>query len=330
MSSLTRIVHCFVLSAVLLTPTIRPEAKVGTSPSAGQSNQGASQAPPAGAPTVPPGGQRGQMALSSATPLAETENLDAYPAAPDGFNVARANTPQGELNVVEYDSKTLGLRRLLRVYTPPGYSADRKYPVLYLHHGLGNTSTEWTQRARAPIIIDNLLADKKIEPFIIVFPSGNATATPGDEKQGDRTQASYGTPYENDFLKEIIPFVESHYSVFTDRDHRAIAGMSMGSGQTLNIGLSHLDRFAWIAAVAAAPNTKPPAELVLDPAALKSLKLLWLSVGNRDNLLRVSRGVHDYLNEKGVAHIWRVDTNGHDTAAMSHSLYHFAQKLFKE
>jgi putative esterase len=252
MRSLTRIVYCLVLSPVLLSSTIRTEAKAGTSPSGWQSNQGAGQAPPTGAPAVPPGGQRGQMALSSATPLAETENLDAYPAAPEGFNVARANSPQGELNVVEYDSKTLGLRRLLRVYTPPGYNANRKYPVLYLHHGLGNTSTEWTQRARAPIIIDNLLADKKIEPFIIVFPSGNATATPGDEKQGDRTQASYGTPY---------------------------------------------DRFAWIAAVAAAPNTKPPAELVPDPAALKSLKLLWLSVGNRDNLLRVSRGVHEYLKK---------------------------------
>ena len=313
MSSLTRISHCLVLSA-LVRATSRPHA----------------QTLPAGAPAAPAGGRGGQMQLSSPTPLAETENLDAYPAAPEGFNVARANTPQGEVKVVEYDSKILGLRRLLRVYTPPGYSADRKYPVLYLHHGLGNTSTEWTQRARAPIIIDNLLADKKVEPFIIVFPSGNATATPGDEKQGDRTQASYGTPYENDFLQEIIPFVESHYSVLTDRNHRAIAGMSMGSGQTLNIGLSHLDRFAWIASVAAAPNTKPPAELVPDPAALKSLKLLWLSVGNRDNLLRVSRGVHDYLKEKSVPHIWRVDTNGHDTGEMSHSLYHFAQKLFKE
>jgi enterochelin esterase-like enzyme len=329
MNSFTRISHCLVVSAALFTP-IRPQAEAGASPPGREANHDAGQAPPAGAPAAPAGGRSGQMALSSATPLAEAENLDAYPAAPEGFNVARASTPQGEVTVVEYDSKTLGLRRLLRVYTPPGYSADRKYPVLYLHHGLGNTSTEWTQRARAPIIIDNLLADTKIEPFIIVFPSGNATATPGDEKQGDRTQASYGAPYENDLLKDIIPFVESHYSVFTDRDHRAIAGMSMGGGQTLNIGLSHLDRFAWIAAVAAAPNTRPPAELVPDPAALKSLKLLWLSVGNRDNLLRFSRGVHDYLAEKGVAHIWRVDTNGHDTAEMSHSLYHFAQELFKE
>jgi enterochelin esterase-like enzyme len=118
--------------------------------------------------------------------------------------------------------------------------------------------------------------------------------------------------------------------VYTDRNHRALAGMSMGSGQTLNIGLTNLDKFAWIASVAAAPNTRPPAELIPDPAALKQLKLLWLSVGNRDNLLRVSKGVHDYLTEKGVPHIWRVDTNGHDTGEMSTSLYHFAQKLFKE
>jgi len=316
----------FVLLAGLLVPLILlPVSQTTTSaaPLVGaqeaQRGQGA-----------PGAGRGGGMALSSDTPLTETENLDTYPPAPEGFNVAREGIPHGEVNIVEYASSTLGLRRLLRVYTPPGYSADRMYPVLYLHHGLGNTSTEWVQRARAPIIIDNLLADGKIQPFIIVFPSGNATAVPGDEKQGDRTQESYGTPYHEDFLNDIIPFVESHYSVYTDRSHRAIAGMSMGSGQTLNIGLTHLDRFAWIASVAAAPNTRPPAELVPDPAALSQLNLLWLSVGNHDNLIRVSQGVHDYLQEQGVSHIWRVDTNGHDTGEMSNSLYHFAQLLFRD
>lgn len=151
-----------------------------------------------------------------------------------------------------------------------------------------------------------------------------------DEKQGDRTQASYGTPYHEDLVKEIIPFVEAKYSVFADREHRAIAGMSMGGGQSLNIGLTNLDRFAWIAAVASAPNTRPPAELVPDPAPVKKLKLLWLSVGNRDPLQRYNRDLHTYLQEKGVAHSWRLDTNGHDTAEMSSSLYHFAPKLFKE
>ena len=104
----------------------------------------------------------------------------------------------------------------------------------------------------------------------------------------------------------------------------------MGSGLTLNIGLRNLDKLAWIASVAAAPNTRPAAELITDPAALKQLRVLWLSVGNRDHLFGVSKGVHDYLIQKGVPHIWRVDTNGQDTAVMSHSLYHFAQKLFKE
>src|SRR3954453_3689383 len=268
--------------------------------------------------------------LTAAEPMGPVENLDAYPVPPDGFNVARDGIPHGEVRLVEYDSRTLGIRRPLRVYTPPGYSTARKYPVLYLQHGLGNTSTEWTQRARAPIIADNLIADGKMLPMIIVFPSGNATATPADEKQGDRTQASYGQPYHDDLLKDIIPFVEANYPVYSDRANRGIAGMSMGSGQALNIGLTNLDMFDWIAVVAPAPNTRPPAELMPDPAALKQLKLFWLSVGNRDALYRVAQGVHAYATEHGVAHVWRVDTNAHDTGAMSANFYHFAQKLFKE
>jgi enterochelin esterase-like enzyme len=315
MNGFTRIPPCVVLSAFICAAASLLPAHAGAQP----------------AQPTPPAGRAGQApALTSPTPLAEQEGMDAYPDPPAGFNVARENIPHGEVQVVEYDSKTLGSRRIVRVYTPPGYSADRKYPVLYLHHGLGNTSTEWTQRARAPIIIDNLLADKKIEPFIIVFPSGDATATVEKPSGSGREQAPYGTPYRDDLLKDIIPFIESGYSVAADRTHRAIAGMSMGGGQTLNIGLSHLDLFAWVAAVASAPNTRPPVELIPDPAALKSLKLLWLSVGTRDNLMRVNRGVHTYLQEKGVPHIWRMDGNGHDTAEMSSSLYHFAQLLFKE
>ncbi|MEO7191358.1 MAG: alpha/beta hydrolase-fold protein [Vicinamibacterales bacterium] len=290
-------------------------------------------APPAApaAATQPPAAQpgRGGLGLAPTAPQAPEEGMAAYPVPPEGFKTARENIPHGDLKVVEYDSKTLGLRRLMRVYTPPGYSADRKYPVLYLQHGFGNTSTEWL-RAGAATIADNLLADRKIQPMIIVFPSGNATATASDEKQGDRNAAAYGTPYEDDLLKEIIPFVESHYAVFTDRAHRGIAGMSMGSGQALNIGLAHLDVFAWLAEVAAAPNTKPVAELIPDPAALKQLKLLWLGSGNRDPLLRINQGLHTFLVEKGVAHIWRLDRNAHDPNVMAANFYHFAQLLFKE
>jgi enterochelin esterase-like enzyme len=272
----------------------------------------------------------GPGSLSTATASMPTSGMELFPVPPAGFDAVREGIPHGEVTLVEYDSKTLGTRRTMRVYTPPGYSTARKYPVLYMLHGLGNTSTEWTQRAKAPQIVDNLLADGKVVPMIIVFPSGDATATVTNPGGGGRAQEGYGAPFEQDLLNDIIPFVESHYSVLADRDHRALGGMSMGSGQTLNIGLSHLDRFAWITVVAPAPNTRPAPELVPDPAALANLKLLWLGVGNHDALIRVAQGVHAHLVEKGVPHFWRVDENGHDTAAMSSNLYHFVQKLFKE
>ena len=319
------------LSVSVFVPTSFLHAQAGKADAGAKVAPPAAQAAPAGGGGAARGGAGAALA-PTAEPQAPEEGMAEYPVPPAGFNVARDDIPHGEVSIVEYDSKTLGFRRMLRVYTPPDYSADRKYPVLYLQHGLGNTSTEWTMRARAPIVIDNLLVDKKIVPFIIVFPSGNATATKADEKQGDRTQESYGAAYTDDLLKEIIPFVESHYPVFTDRDHRGIAGMSMGSGQTLNIGLTHLDLFAWIASVAAAPNMKKPvSDLVPDPAALNQLKLFWLASGNHDPLLMPNSMVmHNYLKEKGVPHIWRLDSNAHDTSVMSANLYHFAQKLFKE
>ncbi|HEX4795384.1 MAG TPA: alpha/beta hydrolase-fold protein [Humisphaera sp.] len=269
-------------------------------------------------------------AKPAATQPADPNGMVAFPDAPAGFNAARDAIPHGEVKVVDYDSKSLGTRRQMRVYTPPGFSADRKYPVLYLLHGLGNTSTEWTQRARAPQIVDNLLADGKIKPLIIIFPSGDATATVDNPGGGGRAQAGYGMPFENDLLNDVIPYVESHYPVLADRSHRALAGMSMGGGQTLNIGLSHVDTFAWIGAIAAAPNTKPAAQLIPDPAVVKKLNLLWLAVGSKDGLMRINQGVHNYLQEKGVAHVWRLDGNAHDTAEMSNNLYYFVQHIFTE
>lgn len=137
------------------------------------------------------------------------------------------------------------------------------------------------------------------------------------------------TPYENDLLKDIIPFVEAHYSVYGDADHRALAGLSMGGGQALNIGLVHPETFAYVGGFSAAPDTKAPPELVPDPAVPRKLKLLWLACGNKDGLIRVSQGVHAYLKEKGVPHIWHVDGNAHDTAEWENNLYLFAQRIFR-
>ncbi len=319
----------WLILAVCFTPAIALHGQTGGSQAgvAAPGSRGGSSTAQTQPPAGPPPGRGAGLAPTA--PQAPEEGMTDYPVPPDGFNIARENVPHGDVKLLEYDSKTLGTRRPVRVYIPPGYSSERKYPVLYLQHGLGNTSTEWTQRARAPIIADNLLADGKMLATIIIFPAGNATATVTDEKQGDRTSESYGAPYEKDLLNDLIPFVESHYSVYTDRDHRAIGGMSMGSGQALNIGLSHLDLFAWIAEVAAAPNTRPLGELIPDPAALKQLKLLWVSSGNRDPLMRISQGLHIYLQEHGVAHVWRLDGNAHDTAVMSANFYHFAQRLFR-
>src|SRR5262249_14174391 len=136
--------------------------------------------------------------------------------------------------------------------------------------------------------------------------------------------------FEQDLLKDVIPAIEARYSVQADREHRALAGLSMGGGQTLNFGLGHLDTFAWLGAFSAAPNTKRPEELVPDPAKAKEqLKLLWIGCGKKDGLIRISQGVHAYLKEKDVPHVWHVDGNAHDATEWKNNLYLFAQHVFR-
>jgi pimeloyl-ACP methyl ester carboxylesterase len=183
----------------------------------------------------------------------------------------------------------------MNVYTPPGYSPQKKYPVLYLLHGIGGDETEWERFAKPGLLLDNLLADGKAAPMIIVMPNGRAQKN--DRAEGNVfASAPAFAAFEKDLLEDLIPFMESHYSVQGNREHRAIAGLSMGGGQSLNFGLAHLDTFAWVGGFSSAPNTKPPAELLPDPAAAKAkLKLLYLSCGNKDGLIRISQGVHGYL-----------------------------------
>jgi enterochelin esterase-like enzyme len=219
------------------------------------------------------------------------------------------------------------------VYTPPGYGKDKKYPVLYLLHGSGDDETGWVKKGSANVVLDNLYADKKAEPMIVVMPYG-FTTKPGEAPLGrtaspdDRRKAA--GQFEQDLLKDVIPYIESHYPVIADADHRALAGLSMGGGQTLNFGLAHLDTFAWIGGFSSAPNTKPASELIPDPeGAKKQLKLLWVACGNKDNLLRISQGMHSYLKEKDIPHVWHVDGHGHDATEWRNNLYYFAQKLFR-
>jgi enterochelin esterase-like enzyme len=257
------------------------------------------------------------------------DDVQAFPEPPEGIDADRPDIPHGRLEMIEYDSKSVGTRRKMQVYTPPGYSREKKYPVLYLLHGIGGDETEWERFAKPGLLLDNLLEDKKAVPMIIVLPNGRAQKN--DRAEGNVfASAPAFAAFEQDLLQDLIPAIESRYSVQADREHRALAGLSMGGGQSLNFGLAHLDTFAWVGGFSSAPNTRPPAQLVPDPAAAKQkLKLLWLSCGNKDGLIRISQGVHAYLKEKDVPHVWNVDGHAHDPTHWRNNLYYFLQRVFR-
>ncbi len=261
-------------------------------------------------------------------PVLNSDDVPAFPDPPADI-FAKKDVPHARLEMVSYDSKSIGRTRRMQVYTPAGYSAEKKYPVLYLLHGMGGDETEWQRIAQPNVLFDNLLAEGKMTPMIVVMPNGRAAKE--DRPKGIVLVTSPDfVAFEQDLLKDVIPTIESRYSVQADREHRALAGLSMGGGQSLNFGLTHLDTFAWIGAFSAAPNTKPASELVPDPAsAKKQLKLLWLSCGKKDHLLRISQGMHAYLKEKDVPHVWHVDGRDHDPIEWRNNLYLFAQRIFR-
>jgi enterochelin esterase-like enzyme len=259
------------------------------------------------------------------------DDVRAFPDAPAGFKNPRVNVPHGKIESFEYDSAVTGTRRKANVYLPAGYSSARKYPVLYLLHGIGGDEKEWLHVAAPDVVLDNLIADRKAVPMIIVMPNGRAL--PDDRAVGDpftSEKVEGFAKFERDLLSNLIHAIQAKYSVFADREHRAVAGLSMGGGQALNFGFGHLDAFAWIGGFSSAPNTKPPAELIPDPAAVRSrVKLIYLSCGNKDGLINFSQGVHRYLAEHNVTHIWNVDDHGHDPDTWGSNLYYFAQRVFR-
>ncbi|MFH5806275.1 alpha/beta hydrolase [Alienimonas sp. DA493] len=257
------------------------------------------------------------------------DDVPARPAPPADIVAPRDDVPHGKLETIEYESKTVGTTRKMQVYTPPGYTPEKTYPVLYLLHGIGGDETEWTRFAQPNVMLDNLIADGKAVPMLVVMPNGRAQKN--DRAEGDVfASAPAFAVFERDLLDDVIPAIESRYSVKTDRESRALAGLSMGGGQSLNFGLTHLDTFAWVGGFSSAPNTKAPAELVPNPAqTAEKLELLWLSCGAKDGLMRISRGMHQYLKEHDVPHVWHVDDHGHDAAHWRNTLYHFVQELFQ-
>jgi enterochelin esterase-like enzyme len=316
-----------------------------------------------------------------------TVRADDFPSAPTGFDKKRDGIDRGKIETVEYESRSAGSKRKATVYTPPGYSKDAKYPVFYLLHGAGDDETGWSKKGAAEVVLDNLYADKKLVPMIVVMPNGfvrigGAPTSPAatlaaaimkradndqngkvsreeflaaakamfdemdkeksgmvDEKQLveaiNRVLPRPGPPgrgnsaFEDDLLKDLIPYVEKHFPVKADAEHRAIAGLSMGGGQALTIGLKHLDRFAWVggfsSAIFGASST-----LVPDAETSKKLKLLWLSCGDTDTLMNASKSFHSTLDDKKVTHLWHVDSGGHTWPVWRNDLFHVSQLLFQD
>ena len=334
----------------------------------------------------------GASAILFVTAPAGTGESVVPPPPPQGFDAPRAGVERGKVETVEYDSKSLGFKRKMVVYTPPGYSKDGKYPVLYLLHGAGDDETGWTKKGAAVAILDNLYADKKIVPMVVVMPFGYAlppgsptgfggpgTVVAGafvrradadkdgkvteeewvaaaraffkecdkdgkgtlDERQiADGINRMVGTrgrrpgafgannAFENDLLREGIPFIEAHYAVKADAEHRSIAGLSMGGGQALTIGLKHPDTFAWVGGFSSAIFGNQ-AELVPGGEG-KKFRLIWLSCGDADQLMNASKTFHSSLEDKKVAHVWHIDSGGHTWPVWKNDLYLLSQMLFRE
>ncbi len=252
------------------------------------------------------------------------------PAPPKGFDTRRNGIDRGKQETIEYDSTTVGTKRKAWVYTPPGYSKDRKYPVLYLLHGIGGDENEWPRGGAPGVILDNLFTDKKAVPMIVVMPNGRASKDLTARDSIPKQSPAFAL-FEKDLLTDLIPFIEKTYAVKADREGRAIAGLSMGGGQALNFGLGNLDTFAWVGGFSSAPNTRRPADLIKDPTeAAKKLRLLYVACGDKDGLFRISQGVHDMLDQKKIPHVYRIIPGGvHDFRVWRSDLYSFAQLAFR-
>lgn len=229
--------------------------------------------------------------------------------------------PRGTVHIHRYESKTLGITRGLNVYTPPGYETDPNsvYPVFYLLHGAGDNERGWSTIGRANVILDNLIAEGKAVPMIIVMPDGHAPTTEGVEN-----------PFHKDLIEEVIPYVEANYRTKAGAENRALAGLSMGGFQTLDIGISCQDLFGWVGVFSAGirdsyEQTHGP---FLDTANEK-LNLFWIGIGKTDFLLERNENLLKLLKKKDVEHTFRLSEGGHTWKNWRHYLHEFSQLIFK-
>jgi enterochelin esterase-like enzyme len=247
----------------------------------------------------------------------------------------------GAVQTREYKSKSLGTSRKVVIYTPPGYEkSSQRYPVLYLLHGAGSTETSWTERGRANVILDNLIAAGKLKPLVVVMPFGYAFARPAGGGRGDAAENKQQREgFTQDFLEDVMPMIDTAFRVYGDRDHRAIAGLSLGGAQSLAIGLSHPDLFSRVAAfspaMGAANDPKTGGvdfnSVLADSARLNDqLKLLWISCGTEDTLFDSIQSFAELLSKHKVEHLFRVTGGAHTYAVWQRNLNEVAPMLFPD
>jgi enterochelin esterase family protein len=235
----------------------------------------------------------------------------------------------------------------MHIYTPPGYdNSKERYPVFYLLHGGGDEDSGWSTIGRAGFIIDNLLAEKRVKPMIVVMPNGSLprpanlpATTPGAAPTPEviAAQAAAQDRFTNELLKEIIPYVEKNYRVATGRENRAIAGLSMGGGQTLRVVTSNPDQFAYVGVWSAGINPQTSADFEKRSAAFldssekinKWVKLFSISVGDKDFTLAGSKNLAEVLKKRGIRNELHISGGGHTWINWRHYLNLYAPLLFR-
>lgn len=260
--------------------------------------------------------------------------LDVPDDKPRFFDLQQV--PHGEIRMDWYDSKSLGTIRRITIYTPPRYDASgkTKYPVLYLFHGANADEMAWTKLGHVNEILDNLLAAGKMKPFIAVMPFGYPSPPSAPSTGAARGFNSVVDGFSKDLLGDVIPYVQAHYPVYTDRDHRAIAGLSMGGIESLQIGLNHLDLFSYVggfsAAISPANFSKDFASLAADPkAANRELHLLWIGCGTDDGLFAASSSFSKFLDDAQIKNTFYKIPGAHTWIVWRQFLEEFAPKLFR-
>ncbi len=247
----------------------------------------------------------------------------------------RQEVPQGTVHQHTYFSEKLAVHREFFVYTPAAYrEGDEPLPVLYLLHGSGDDASGWITVGRAPLIADNLIAQGKAKPMLIVMPLGHGNL-PGIDMDaiddGDRWFRENDKAVRESFFGEVIPMVESRYRVETKPGGRAIAGLSMGGGQALEFGLSRPDVFDWVAGFSsAAPKDEAEAAREIGDLADASFRMIWLGCGEKDFLLDRNKFFHGWLEERGIEHTWRLTKGGHTWDVWRDYLIEVLPLLFEE